>query len=278
MTTMSVDRIIEDYLGRLDAALDRLPAGRRRQLIAEITEHIEYGRSQLPDQTESAVRDLLDRVGQPEDIASEALAEEPEQIEKKLRHGWIVATPAVIVLVLGGIGAWAVVAHDHQGTPPPRYVTKTIPKISTSTSAPSTTAPTSVPSTTAPAPTGPTLATCTSAVSSYYLPPVSWFDGGTISSNERRGCFRPVCGQQRRSDHRSQRRGHSPVPRRVQRGADLHAVREWLNIALRGVSSGICPRGHRSAPGCRGILRHAGRHLTSATAGGTATEAHIHGG
>ena len=194
MTTMSVDRIIEDYLGRLDAALDRLPASRRRQLIAEITEHIEYGKSQLPDQTESAVRDLLDRVGQPEDIASEALAEEPQQVEKKLRHGWIVATPALVVLVLGGIGAWAVVAHDHQGTPPPRHVANTIPKTTTAptsapsttapTSAPSTTAPTSAPSTTVPAPTGPTLATCTSAVSSYYIPPVSWFDGGTISSDQ----------------------------------------------------------------------------------------------
>jgi uncharacterized membrane protein len=80
MNASDVDTLVQDYLSRLDAALRGLPASRRQQLLAEIGQHVDESRSRLPEQSEAAIRDLLDRVGQPEEIAAEAMAgEEPRR-------------------------------------------------------------------------------------------------------------------------------------------------------------------------------------------------------
>jgi len=70
--TTSTDRIVEDYLSRLRAALGGLPRARRRELVQEISDHIAEGRASLPQGDEAAVRGLLDRLGDPDDIAAEA--------------------------------------------------------------------------------------------------------------------------------------------------------------------------------------------------------------
>lgn len=80
MNASDVDTLVHDYLSRLDSALRGLPASRREQLLAEISQHLDESRSRLPEQSEAAIRDLLDRVGQPEEIAAEAMAgEEPRR-------------------------------------------------------------------------------------------------------------------------------------------------------------------------------------------------------
>jgi hypothetical protein len=70
--TTSTDRIVEDYLSRLRAALGDLPRARRRELVQEISDHIAEGRASLPREDEAAVRGLLHRLGDPDDIAAEA--------------------------------------------------------------------------------------------------------------------------------------------------------------------------------------------------------------
>ncbi|MHB1582717.1 MAG: PASTA domain-containing protein [Acidimicrobiales bacterium] len=103
MTKTDLDGLIDNYLRRLDAALGPLPTARRQQLLTEITEHLHEARSALPDQTEAAVRDLLDRVGQPEDIAAEALADQSDP-----RRRWSTRRLAVGLIglaVLLGLGA-----------------------------------------------------------------------------------------------------------------------------------------------------------------------------
>ncbi len=72
-TTSELDRIVEDYLRRLDAALEELPPSRRVQLVDDLRAHIAEGRSRLEDPTESDIRTLLDRLGTPEEIADESL-------------------------------------------------------------------------------------------------------------------------------------------------------------------------------------------------------------
>ncbi len=74
MSTTGNETLIQDYLRRLDAALAALPRARRRELVAEVAEHIQAGRRDLGDDP-AAVRQLLDRVGAPEDIAAAALGE-----------------------------------------------------------------------------------------------------------------------------------------------------------------------------------------------------------
>lgn len=73
-TTLELDRIVEDYLHRLDVALSELPSSRRLELIDDVRAHIAEGRSRLDEPTESDIRTLLDRLGSPEEIADESLA------------------------------------------------------------------------------------------------------------------------------------------------------------------------------------------------------------
>jgi uncharacterized membrane protein YgcG len=75
-TNSDLDQIVDQYLHRLEAALADLPAQRREQLIESITDHISEARATLSADSEVAVRDILDRVGQPADIAAEALADQ----------------------------------------------------------------------------------------------------------------------------------------------------------------------------------------------------------
>ena len=73
-TTLDLDRLVEDYLRRLDAALSGLASSRRLELIDDVRAHIAEGRSRLDDPTESDIRTLLDRLGTPEEIADASLA------------------------------------------------------------------------------------------------------------------------------------------------------------------------------------------------------------
>ncbi len=95
MNPTDLDNLIQDYLSRLDAALRGLPTSRRQQLVAEITQHVEESRARLPEQSEAAIRGLLDRVGQPEEIASEAMASEEPRPGRNL--GLLAGLIAVVV-------------------------------------------------------------------------------------------------------------------------------------------------------------------------------------
>jgi hypothetical protein len=96
----SDDRLVADYLARLAAAAARLPADRRAELIEEISLHIAEARAVLPTArgmlsptgagpgsaaaagASSAVSEVLERLGRPEDIvraaAEDAAAEDAE--------------------------------------------------------------------------------------------------------------------------------------------------------------------------------------------------------
>ncbi|MDA8282137.1 MAG: hypothetical protein M0Z42_02295 [Actinomycetota bacterium] len=71
-TRSDADRIVERYLDDLDRALAGLPASRRREICDEISVHISEARARLDGGDEAAVRALLERVGNPEEIAAEA--------------------------------------------------------------------------------------------------------------------------------------------------------------------------------------------------------------
>lgn len=73
MTTLrGGDKLVDAYLARLGRALRTLPASRRRQIVEEVASHIADGRALLDEESESSIRALLDRVGEPEAIAAEA--------------------------------------------------------------------------------------------------------------------------------------------------------------------------------------------------------------
>ena len=65
MTTVETDRLIDDYLTRLEEAAAHLQRSRRAELIAEIREHIEAALREEDTAGEVAVRNVLDRLGHP---------------------------------------------------------------------------------------------------------------------------------------------------------------------------------------------------------------------
>ena len=55
----TADKLIEDYLKRLERELEDFPRARRRELVEEISSHISEARADLEAENEAAVRNLL---------------------------------------------------------------------------------------------------------------------------------------------------------------------------------------------------------------------------
>lgn len=105
-----LDQIVNEYLDRLKIALSDLPPERRRQLIASITDHINEARSTLDANSEVAIRDILDRVGRPEDIAADAMSDETVSTVRRStrsKQSGVIAVAAAVAVVIA-IGAFVV--------------------------------------------------------------------------------------------------------------------------------------------------------------------------
>jgi hypothetical protein len=74
-TRSDPDRIVKRYLADLNQALAGLPASRRREIQDDVSAHISEARARLNGGDEAAVRALLERIGDPEEIAAEAGAQ-----------------------------------------------------------------------------------------------------------------------------------------------------------------------------------------------------------
>ncbi len=68
---MEAEALVSDYLGRLERAAQPLPADRRRgELIAEVHEHIESALAEAGSRDEVTARNVLERLGAPEEIVA----------------------------------------------------------------------------------------------------------------------------------------------------------------------------------------------------------------
>ena len=79
MTAPRADEIVAGYLARLAAALAPVPEARRLELLDELREHIAEARQALSVETDADVLNILDRLGDPADVAGAAVW--PRQIE-----------------------------------------------------------------------------------------------------------------------------------------------------------------------------------------------------
>ena len=110
MTATQADRIVDDYLRRPEASAAHLQRSRRAELVAEIREHIEAALRQEDAANEVAVRNVLERLGPPEEIVDAA---EPSPAYEAPRAGKleIAALIAFVVPFVGWlVGAVLVVA------------------------------------------------------------------------------------------------------------------------------------------------------------------------
>jgi hypothetical protein len=91
------DSLVTRYLDDLDHELRDVPASRRRELVDEMRDHIREARAGTGD-TESDVRELLDRLGEPSEIAAEEGTR--REVEPTPRVG-LVELGALVGLALG---------------------------------------------------------------------------------------------------------------------------------------------------------------------------------
>jgi uncharacterized membrane protein len=84
---VDAEALVHDYLGRLDAAARSLPASRRAELAGEVKQHIEMALAEVGGRDEVTVRNVLDRLGPPDEIvdAERGAAGQP---------GWTVPMPS----------------------------------------------------------------------------------------------------------------------------------------------------------------------------------------
>jgi hypothetical protein len=100
-----LDSLVDDYLRDLEHALAGVEESRRTQLVQEIRQHIAELRTEQLVQSSTEMKNLLDRVGEPGDIAAAALVDEQGGSEsKKSRSAGKMVLAAVgtaVVVVLG---------------------------------------------------------------------------------------------------------------------------------------------------------------------------------
>lgn len=95
----SADHVIEEYLKQLRAELKDLPRARRRELEQEISEHIAQARADLASESEAEIRTLLDRLGDPAEIAAEAR----ERLGAQPRRARALDVATLVLLLVGGV-------------------------------------------------------------------------------------------------------------------------------------------------------------------------------
>ncbi len=97
MSTRS-ERAMDEYLARLERSLGDVPSASREEIVSEIVSHIDEALAEEPDRSEATVRNVLDRVGDPDEIASEARDRLGIRTPKP---SWLDAV-ALILLLVGG--------------------------------------------------------------------------------------------------------------------------------------------------------------------------------
>ncbi len=97
-----VDSEIDDYLGRLDRALGDLPYSQRREIVDEVSEHIREARETAASDDEVSVRRVLARLGDPLEIAREAMDRLGVRPSPPRRTG-AMEIGALILLPIGGV-------------------------------------------------------------------------------------------------------------------------------------------------------------------------------
>ncbi|HYS00814.1 MAG TPA: hypothetical protein VET82_00515 [Candidatus Eisenbacteria bacterium] len=72
MSAPHADQIVSGYLARLEQALAALPPARRAELVDDVRSHIAEARRGLAEETDADLLNILDKLGDPADIAADA--------------------------------------------------------------------------------------------------------------------------------------------------------------------------------------------------------------
>jgi uncharacterized membrane protein len=99
MTAPRAEAIVGGYLARLEAALAPVPEPRRTELLEDVREHIAEARMALPDETDAGLLNILDRLGDPADMAAAEIGRE-EPAPTSVRKSRTLEIAAIVLLLL----------------------------------------------------------------------------------------------------------------------------------------------------------------------------------
>jgi hypothetical protein len=94
------DQIVSGYLARLEQALAGLPPARRAELVDDVRSHIAEARRGLGEETDADLLNILDKLGDPADIAADARDRLGAQPAPPAMPLGILEIAAIVALVL----------------------------------------------------------------------------------------------------------------------------------------------------------------------------------
>lgn len=100
MTAPRADEIVAGYLARLEAALAPVPDARRKELLEEVREHIVEARMALTDETDADLLNILDRLGDPADVAAAEIGRANPALAPARRTSRGLEIAAIVLLLL----------------------------------------------------------------------------------------------------------------------------------------------------------------------------------
>lgn len=96
MSSEHGDELVGVYMARLGTALANIPADRRDEIAGEIASHIAEARAQLAHESDAEVTALLERIGDPVEIAAEA--QDGPAASGAPAKGWGILEVAALIL------------------------------------------------------------------------------------------------------------------------------------------------------------------------------------
>ncbi|TMC54913.1 MAG: hypothetical protein E6J20_03055 [Chloroflexi bacterium] len=110
MTAIHANQLVDGYLGRLELELLDVPEDKRREIIEEIRDHIADERRSLSSESDADLLNLLDRLGDPAEIAAAARGGKAEAPPAQSRVGVVEILALILTPVIWPVGVvllWA---------------------------------------------------------------------------------------------------------------------------------------------------------------------------
>ena len=107
MTSGHARQLVDEYLQRLERELTDLSPDSRNEIIDEIRRHIAEERGGLADESDAALMNLLERLGDPADIAAEARGGEKARtsVATTRRFGTLEVLALILLVAAWPVGA-----------------------------------------------------------------------------------------------------------------------------------------------------------------------------
>jgi hypothetical protein len=104
MTAPHAEQLIEGYIAQLSAAAGDLPKSARQELIDDMRSHIAEARAREPEETDAAVMNILDRLGEPATVVADARERLGIRLAQPFRPGLLEIAAVILVPFLWPIG------------------------------------------------------------------------------------------------------------------------------------------------------------------------------